>query len=250
MTVNVATRARHKTEDHHEGLYRQIRERIFFCEFPPGSILSENALIADLGVPRSQVRNVLRRLEFEGLVTSRQGLGTVISGLDLATVRELYALRIKLEELVGELQSTLSVSDDQLAVFQGLLERLEGLHNHYESEKWLRVMLGYHEAYISLLPDGVLRDLLDQLYYRSARITVRVVPQMSWTREVDALAEEIVQVVDALREGDLFAASRIRRDQLSMWLRRLQNYLGEAAGRPSSPSDRADRSSRCQSHSA
>ena len=242
MTDNKSSQTERWTQDRYQDLYQEIRERIFFCEFPPGAMLSENALIAELGAPRSQVRKALQRLEFEELVISRQGLGTVIMPLDLATIREVYALRIKLEELVGELLSTLYVPEEQVEGFHSFLERLEELRTRFAPREWVCVMLDYHKAFVNLLPDGLLRNLIDQLYYRSARIALQVVPQMSWAREMEFLSEEIAQVSDSLRGGDIFAASRVRRDQLSMWLRRLQNYLGEAVGKLEKPITTMERS--------
>src|SRR3546814_17250695 len=57
-----------------EAVHREIRERICLLGYPPGSRLSEDALALEFGVSRTPIRQVLHRLEFEGLVESRHGV--------------------------------------------------------------------------------------------------------------------------------------------------------------------------------
>src|SRR3546814_3282527 len=81
----------------------EIRERICLLTYPPGTRLSEAALAAEFGVSRTPIRRVLAHLEAGGLVESRHGVGTVVTTIDLPRLREIYALRMRLAELIGEL---------------------------------------------------------------------------------------------------------------------------------------------------
>jgi DNA-binding GntR family transcriptional regulator len=86
-----------------QAIYKEIRERICLLQYPPGEMLSENALAAEFEVSRTPMRRILRLLEFEGLVISRAGVGTLVTTADLRSLREVYRLRIKLAEVIGDL---------------------------------------------------------------------------------------------------------------------------------------------------
>lgn len=77
--------------------YEKIRMAILGGVFRPGSRLSQVKISAELGLSRTPVREALRLIEKEGLVTSERGRQVVISPTSMADLDELYALRIKLD---------------------------------------------------------------------------------------------------------------------------------------------------------
>ena len=66
-----------------ERLYRTIRDRICLFEYPPGGRLSEEELAAEFSVSRTPVRRVLARLEAEGLIEARHGVGHIVARVEL-----------------------------------------------------------------------------------------------------------------------------------------------------------------------
>ncbi len=64
-----------------------IKQSIRNDEFPEGRIPSETELADMLGVSRTTIRDALRRLELEGVITRRQGSGTYVNqpGLQIRT---------------------------------------------------------------------------------------------------------------------------------------------------------------------
>lgn len=77
--------------------YVQIRQAILRGGFPPGTRLSQVKIAEQLGLSRTPVREALRLIEKEGLVTSARGRQVVISPTSMCDLDELYALRIKLD---------------------------------------------------------------------------------------------------------------------------------------------------------
>lgn len=74
-----------------------LRERILRGDFPEGEPLRQDALADDLGVSRIPVREALRQLEAEGLVTFSPHRGAVVSSLSLNEIDELFQLRAEIE---------------------------------------------------------------------------------------------------------------------------------------------------------
>src|SRR5512143_1313775 len=74
-----------------------LRERILRGDFPDGDPLRQDALADELGVSRIPVREALRQLEAEGLVTFNPHRGAVVSSLSLGEIDELFELRAQIE---------------------------------------------------------------------------------------------------------------------------------------------------------
>jgi DNA-binding GntR family transcriptional regulator len=77
--------------------YDYIRKRILSGEYAPGSSLATNTLSELIGVSRTPVRDALRQLESDGLVTIKTRLGASVTSLSLLEYREICELRLALE---------------------------------------------------------------------------------------------------------------------------------------------------------
>ncbi len=98
----------------------RLRERILHGDYPEGAPLRQDALAAELGVSRIPVREALRQLEAEGLVTFSPHVGAVVSSLSLAEIKELFDLRALLEsELLR--RAIPHMHEDDLARAAGVL---------------------------------------------------------------------------------------------------------------------------------
>ncbi|HEX8725263.1 MAG TPA: GntR family transcriptional regulator [Gemmatimonadaceae bacterium] len=74
-----------------------IRDRILRGGYPAGQPLRQDAIAEQLGVSRIPVREALRLLEAEGLVTFNPHRGAVVSTLSPAEIEELFELRAEIE---------------------------------------------------------------------------------------------------------------------------------------------------------
>lgn len=77
--------------------YDRIKHSILQGSLAPGMRFSQVKLAERLGLSRTPVREALRLIEKEGLVTSERGRQILISSTSMVDLDELYALRIKLD---------------------------------------------------------------------------------------------------------------------------------------------------------
>ena len=84
-------------------LHIRILEAIDAGEYPPGARLLETELAARFGVSRTPIREALRRLETQGVVTHEPRKGAVVASLDYDQLGELYAVREVMEGLAARL---------------------------------------------------------------------------------------------------------------------------------------------------
>jgi len=96
-----------------------VREAILTAALPPGSRLRQEKLAEMFGTSRIPVREALRALEYEGLVSSIPYRGFTVTELDADDIEEVYDLRILLESHAIRLAVPL-MTDDDLAALEGL----------------------------------------------------------------------------------------------------------------------------------
>ncbi len=84
-------------------LHERILDAIDAGDYPPGARLLETELAEAFGVSRTPVREALRRLESQGVVTHEARKGAVVASLDYNQLGELYAVREVMEGLAARL---------------------------------------------------------------------------------------------------------------------------------------------------
>jgi len=205
-------------------VHGEIRERICLLRYPPGYRLSEEALAAEFGVSRTPIRRVLNRLEFEGLVESRHGAGTFVTTVDFEALTDVYALRMRLAELIGELSPRPRTAED-LAAIRAILTRCRALGSAPDPVEFARLNMAFALELARCTANRALRETSERLYFQTARIWLEMVPQMDWDDEVDVFAREVEAIIEAMELGDIRAVGLIRRNHISLSLIRLTRYL-------------------------
>jgi len=190
-------------------------------------MLSENKLANEFGVSRTPIRRVLHRLEFEGLVVSKQGIGTLVTIVDLQYLKEVYALRLKLAEVIGEL-SPIRPSEEKIATLEELLEQVEAMRDQYKPQELARLYNTFQAEMTQLIGNRPLRAISDQLFHQTARVWLQILPDLDWDEEVNYVCDEIRDVIKALKTNNLQTMAQVRRNQMALLLARTSNYLGSA----------------------
>lgn len=92
--------------------YERLRRMIVELEFPPGTTLTEPALVERLGIGRTPVREALRRLADERLLVIFPRRGMVVAHLGLAEVQQLFEARLAVEGRIAELAAGRASRED------------------------------------------------------------------------------------------------------------------------------------------
>ncbi len=214
QNTDTRTRAQH--------LFEALRERICLLQYQPGSVLRERDLAEEFGISRTPIRTVLQRLEFEGLTYSRQGHGTIVTGVDLNRLKEIYFLRIKLAELIGSSSTPGAIGAVTECVDQ-LLAHCEIIRGQIDLEGFGRINIGLHKAVQQLLCNRSLIAISDTLFYQTARMWFKILTDNDWGYEIDNLVEEMRAIRRYLGAGDLESVGYVRRNHLSIVARKLDS---------------------------
>src|SRR5688500_17712412 len=112
-----------------------MREKILRGDYKENAALRQDALAAELGVSRIPVREALRQLEVEGLVTLSPHLGAVVSSLSLAEIDELFRLRALIESEVLRV-AVGQITDDVLERAASVLEAYDAAFDRGDVAAW------------------------------------------------------------------------------------------------------------------
>ncbi len=107
-----------------EFVAEELRRRLLSGVYRPGQKLSEVGLAQELGVTRPPLREAMRLLQKEGLLTSEPRRGTFVTRLTVKDVREIYSLRHALEDLALDLALPLQ---DPAVQLRPLWDAIEGM---------------------------------------------------------------------------------------------------------------------------
>jgi len=108
----------------YEDVADRLRSQIFARELEPGSWVDEMKLAADYGISRTPMREALKVLAVEGLVTMKPRRGAYVAEMSRDDVAQIYHLLALLEsDAAGEVARR--ATDEQLERLQQLHERLE-----------------------------------------------------------------------------------------------------------------------------
>lgn len=151
--------------------YEQIKILILNEEIEPGEILSENQLAEYLQMSRTPVREAVRRLEAEGILTSRQGYGTILKALTMKDICDIFEVREAMEMIAAE-TAIENISNLELQNlrndFQVLLDRF---HKGEEIEKKEFTVIDgrIHDLIVERSNNEYVKLLMERIYFNVDR---------------------------------------------------------------------------------
>jgi DNA-binding GntR family transcriptional regulator len=211
-----------------ERIDHTIRDRICLIEYEPGARLAEEELAREFGVSRTPLRRVLSRLEGEGLLESRHGVGTFVIDVDLETLIPVYRLRMELASLIGKLDPVPRTGDD-LARVRALLDRCDEMIGNPDPKAYARLNMDFFQELSAMTGNQPLREISERLYFLTNRVWLKSVPFLNLADEITVFRREVADILAAMELGDLESVGYIRRSHIAMWVRRMQQYT--AAGK-------------------
>lgn len=195
-----------------------IHERILAAidggDYPPGARLLEADLAARFGVSRTPVREALRRLESQGVVSHQARKGAVVARLDYDQLGELYAVREVMEGLAARLAAR-HASQPEVALLYEMIkadERLTAPKALAQANKRFhrQLHLSSHNRYLIETLGPVRRSLSllgDTTFSAEGRIESS---NAEHRRIVDAIAARDGDVAEAAARAHIASAYAVR----------------------------------------
>lgn len=208
-----------------------LRQAIVDGRFLPGQRLTERELTESLGVSRTLVREALRQLESDGLISVIPNRGAVVRQLSPEEIGDLYAIREVLEGLAAR-TFTEKASDEHL---RQLGRAATDAISAYEAGDAVAALEGknrFYEILVAGADSASLAKMLASVHsqvrqWRAIGITH---PQRSPARSQEA-ADGLKAIWLAISRRDAIAAEAATRDEARRGAAELMRLLLEVSGK-------------------
>jgi DNA-binding GntR family transcriptional regulator len=182
----------------------ELRQAILHGVYPPGTRLRQEELASQYGASRVPVREALRILESDGLVTTVANAGAWIARLSLDECVELYQVRERIEPLLLR-YSLPQLTDTQI---ERLAELAELMQQSRDVERFLELDREFHLGSYAGAGTTFLGPTVERLWNTTQHY------RRAFTRLLDDESNRIVHdehhmLVAAIRDRDTAEAERV-----------------------------------------
>ena len=189
----------------------RLRDQIIRGDIPEGSQLRQNTIAAQYRVSRIPVREALRQLNAEGLITIVPNRGALVPELLPDDIEELFSIRALLEPAVLKV-SIPRLTDAVLSKAQAVLDKFESdLRKEEHIGRWGRLNWQFH----SLLYSGANRphfmSIIRNVNHNGERYT-RL--QLYLTHGMKRANDEHHRILELCRQREVNAACDLLREHI------------------------------------
>ncbi|MFF8309674.1 GntR family transcriptional regulator [Streptomyces lydicus] len=208
---HVATDPRGEELSLAERAYRAIRDRLVMLEIRPGAPINEDQLAQSLGVGRTPVREALKRLQYERLITTYPRRGTFATDVNITDLAHISEVRQELEPLAAAQAARRATATDR-ATLTAVRRELESVDSRRrDADELMRLDLHVHRAIYAATHNPYLEDTLVRHDNLATRIWCLFVERMS---DMAGHVEEHGPLIEAIVAGDPDKAAQLARDHV------------------------------------
>jgi DNA-binding GntR family transcriptional regulator len=180
------------------GAAERLRELIIEGVLAPGTRLNERTLGGELGISRTPLREALRVLAAEGLVTLHPNRGAHVVQLSGADIRESFEVMSGLEALSGELACQ-RITDAEVAEIRALTFEMMAAHARADLPAYYRLNRRIHDQINRAARNALLTQTYRTLNLRIQSLRFRSnLERGKW----DRAAREHLEMVETLEARD------------------------------------------------
>ena len=186
-----------------------LTEAVHEHRLQPGTKLREDEVCEIFGVSRTLVRQALRSLEYQGLLTIKKNRGAFVSKPSLKEAREVFQARALLEPSTARSAAERATRAD-IASLERHIKNEHDAIDRDEAGLALKLSGDFHLAIARIADQHTIEQFLRQLISRSSLVIA-----LYWRRR-NALCESNAHhaLLDALRNGDGDTADELMKGHL------------------------------------
>jgi DNA-binding GntR family transcriptional regulator len=187
-------------------------------ELAPGSVLNESALINELGIGRTPIREALQRLRRDELVTILPRRGVFVTSLDIDDLPMLFSSRAVIEPHLAELAGRRGTGDDWDEI-ERVLAAADDPATGSDPESLLEADNRCHEIVWHAAGNRFLTATAAMLYAQSSRLWHLYIGEIG---DMGPAVAEHRKILAALRAGDGARAAQLTEEHIRTFEREIR----------------------------
>ena len=191
-----------------EIVYEELKRQILIGEITPGTRMMEVELAEDMGVSRTPVREAIRKLEKEGLVTIEPRKGAYASNISIKDMVDVLEVRQGLEAMAAAIASE-KISDAQKEELQNAVDQYRAAVESEDVEEIIKYDQKFHMLIVTYSGNKTLTQVFSTV--QELAIRFRYIYYDDFNR-YENMPNEHQEIEEAIMSGDSEKA-RIAADQ-------------------------------------
>ncbi|MGI6766628.1 MAG: GntR family transcriptional regulator [Lentihominibacter sp.] len=185
-----------------EMVYEELKMEILTGAIVPGTRMMEVELAEEMGVSRTPIREAIRKLEKEGLVTIEPRRGAYASMISTKDMVEILEVRQDLEGLAAYFAAS-RMTPDQLAELKKVCDKYNEAVKSGIMEDMIKHDTRFHRIIVDSCQNKILVQMIEQLQELVLRF--RYIYYDNFKR-AEIMPAEHAEILNAIESGDAEAA--------------------------------------------
>jgi DNA-binding GntR family transcriptional regulator len=200
-----------------ERAYVELRDRIVTLRLAPGTVLREDALMREMEIGRTPLREAVKRLALEDLVEVQPRRGTFVSAVEATDIVNISEVRAELEGFAAEL-AALRMDGEARTAAEALLQEIEEVTQPHDQEWLMRFDERIHRFTWHASRNPYLFGTLERYFTHSLRIWYLVLDRVPGLGHA---VHDQVHLLEALLDRDGARAGTVMREHVLAFQREI-----------------------------
>jgi DNA-binding GntR family transcriptional regulator len=198
----------------YEDVAERLREQIFAHELAPGSWLDEQSLALAFGISRTPMREAIKVLASEGLVTTKMNKGAYVTQVERRDLEQIFTVLSLLEGQAAK-ETAIRATEEQLTKLDDLHHRLEKAAADRDLEQFFEINVRFHDLIQEIAGNKWMNGVINDL-----RKVLKLQRRDSLSRSGRLLSSlvEHREILQAILKRDPLAAEAAMRQHLARGL--------------------------------
>ncbi|KIL40355.1 hypothetical protein SD70_14025 [Gordoniibacillus kamchatkensis] len=183
-----------------------IKQQILNGELSPGDRIVETRLARELGISQTPVREAIRHLSGEGIITIVPNKGPIVKALEKRDVFEIYSLRAVIEGLAMRMATQLA-SDQDIAELEAFYDEMRAKLHDDTVDSLLADSLHIHQTIMRLSNHSKLMKTYESISFQISMVNRILGKESTKQKEVD----QHLELIEALAARDPDQAEKTMR---------------------------------------
>lgn len=205
-------------------VFHTIREEILQGKYTKDEELKEKTIGEELGVSRTPVREALRQLELEGLVTIIPNKGAYVVGISQKDIKDIYEIRCRLEGLCAKWAAA-NITKEQLDELEENVFLSDFHVGKGNSEQVVELDNKFHEIIYAASESKELRHVLSDFHHYVQRVRRMTLAESG--RASESIGEHR-KIVEALKNHDAKMAEKLATEHIKNTMKNMDRYGWDA----------------------
>lgn len=179
-------------------VFKTLREGILKGKLKPGERLMETHLADKLGVSRTPIREAIRMLELEGLVTMIPRRGAEVSRISVKDLKDVLEVRNSLESLAARLACE-RISEEEKEMLKQAAEDFVKSSKSMDANKMAEADVRFHDVILNASGNKQLIQLVNNMSIRMFRYRLQYLKD---DRHYEKLIGEHSLIMNSILEGN------------------------------------------------